>query len=148
MHQGAYDNITVFDQGAQIPADHSAANDLNKIVRAEYEDPFYTDLAIIRFHICTSQRFANKRYRKPLMPGKHPSSPRISIKPGFCIAYPGTHPDKAIQSPDTKEIRDCCYQPSCSGPTCGAIEWKRGYLSLVLASRWPFAGMEGVHQQV
>ncbi|GAQ11681.1 hypothetical protein ALT_9002 [Aspergillus lentulus] len=31
MHQGAYDNITVFDQGAQIPADHSAANDLNKI---------------------------------------------------------------------------------------------------------------------
>jgi sarcosine oxidase/L-pipecolate oxidase len=57
--QDGYDNITVFDRGGQIPADHSAANDLNKIVRAEYEDPFYTDLAIVSFHSCKSQRFAN-----------------------------------------------------------------------------------------
>ncbi|KUL89502.1 hypothetical protein ZTR_04289 [Talaromyces verruculosus] len=44
--QNGYENITVFEQGDQIPARQSAANDLNKIVRAEYEDPFYTDLAI------------------------------------------------------------------------------------------------------
>lgn len=43
-----YNNITVLEQGEQIPAGQSAANDLNKIVRAEYEDPFYTDLAIVR----------------------------------------------------------------------------------------------------
>ncbi|GFF98800.1 L-saccharopine oxidase [Aspergillus udagawae] len=41
-----YRNISVFEQDGQIPPRYSAANDLNKIVRAEYEDPFYTDLTL------------------------------------------------------------------------------------------------------
>ena len=40
-------NITVFDKAAQIPSQYSAAYDLNKIVRPEYEDPFYTELALV-----------------------------------------------------------------------------------------------------
>ncbi|KAH7028775.1 FAD dependent oxidoreductase [Microdochium trichocladiopsis] len=39
-----YTDITVFEQDAQIPSKYSAANDLNKIMRVEYEDPWYTDL--------------------------------------------------------------------------------------------------------
>ncbi|RDW90649.1 NAD(P)/FAD-dependent oxidoreductase [Aspergillus mulundensis] len=44
--QNNYTDITVFEQDEQIPPRYSAANDLNKIVRAEYEDKFYTDLTI------------------------------------------------------------------------------------------------------
>ncbi|KAL4998086.1 FAD dependent oxidoreductase [Aspergillus recurvatus] len=44
--QNNYTDITVFEQDDQIPPRYSAANDLNKIVRAEYEDPFYTDLTV------------------------------------------------------------------------------------------------------
>ncbi|KAL2398604.1 L-saccharopine oxidase [Exophiala dermatitidis] len=41
-----YTNITVFDQASEIPSPYSGAYDLNKIVRAEYEDEFYTELAL------------------------------------------------------------------------------------------------------
>ncbi|KAI1861303.1 uncharacterized protein JN550_010982 [Neoarthrinium moseri] len=44
--QDGYTNITVFDRGDEVPSPYSAANDLNKIMRPEYEDPFYTNLAI------------------------------------------------------------------------------------------------------
>lgn len=45
--QDGYTNITVFDRADEIPSKYSAAYDLNKIVRAEYEDPFYTELALV-----------------------------------------------------------------------------------------------------
>jgi sarcosine oxidase/L-pipecolate oxidase len=42
-----YTNITVFEKDAEIPSRWSAANDLNKIMRAEYEDDFYTELGVV-----------------------------------------------------------------------------------------------------
>ncbi|KAH7388895.1 FAD dependent oxidoreductase [Cadophora sp. MPI-SDFR-AT-0126] len=45
LAQDGYTNITVLDR-ASVPSPFSAGNDLNKIVRAEYEDPFYTELAL------------------------------------------------------------------------------------------------------
>ena len=47
LTQKGYSNITVFEKDDQVPARYSAANDLNKIVRAEYEDDFYTDLTVV-----------------------------------------------------------------------------------------------------
>jgi sarcosine oxidase / L-pipecolate oxidase len=41
-----YSAVTVLEAGSTIPSPLSAANDINKIVRAEYIDPFYTDLAL------------------------------------------------------------------------------------------------------
>ncbi|TDZ25305.1 L-saccharopine oxidase [Colletotrichum orbiculare MAFF 240422] len=41
-----YTDISVYDKHEQIPPEESAANDINKILRAEYEDPFYTDLTL------------------------------------------------------------------------------------------------------
>ncbi|KAF2098801.1 oxygen oxidoreductase [Rhizodiscina lignyota] len=41
-----YTNVTVFDQASEVPSPYSGAYDLNKIVRAEYEDEFYTELAL------------------------------------------------------------------------------------------------------
>ncbi|RYP88189.1 hypothetical protein DL769_000287 [Monosporascus sp. CRB-8-3] len=46
LSRAGYTNITVLDKSKQIPSGYSAANDINKILRAEYEDPFYTDLAV------------------------------------------------------------------------------------------------------
>ena len=45
--KSGYDNITILEKDEQIPSRYSAANDLNKIVRAEYEDPFYTELTVV-----------------------------------------------------------------------------------------------------
>ena len=42
-----YVDITVLERAEHIPSRYSAAWDLNKIVRAEYEDPFYTELALV-----------------------------------------------------------------------------------------------------
>lgn len=49
LTRSGYTNISVYERDDHIPPRYSAANDLNKIVRAEYEDPFYTDLTIVSF---------------------------------------------------------------------------------------------------
>ena len=48
MTESGYTNIAVYERATQIPSPYSAAWDINKIVRAEYEDPFYTKLALVR----------------------------------------------------------------------------------------------------
>ncbi|CAK7221356.1 hypothetical protein SEUCBS140593_004543 [Sporothrix eucalyptigena] len=56
--QHGYRNITVVDRASEIPSPYSAGCDLNKILRAEYEDPFYTDLALEAFVAWQSPFFA------------------------------------------------------------------------------------------
>lgn len=46
MALSGYKSITVLEAGDVIPSPLTAANDLNKIIRAEYEDPFYTEMAL------------------------------------------------------------------------------------------------------
>lgn len=48
LAQAGYHNITIFDKGADIPSGFSAANHVNKILRAEYDDDFKTNLAVVR----------------------------------------------------------------------------------------------------
>jgi sarcosine oxidase/L-pipecolate oxidase len=47
LSQSGYKDITVLERDSEIPSKFSAAFDINKIVRAEYEDPFYIDLSIV-----------------------------------------------------------------------------------------------------
>ena len=47
LRQSGYTDITVFETADSIPSRYSAAYDINKIVRAEYEESFYTDLALV-----------------------------------------------------------------------------------------------------
>ena len=47
LTNAGYTNVIVFDRASEIPSRYSAGYDLNKIVRPEYEDPFYTDLALV-----------------------------------------------------------------------------------------------------
>ena len=47
LAKSGYKNITILEKSCAVPPEQSAGNDLNKIVRAEYEDPFYTELALV-----------------------------------------------------------------------------------------------------
>ncbi|KAJ9143472.1 FAD dependent oxidoreductase [Pleurostoma richardsiae] len=73
-----YTNITVFEQD-NIPSGYSAANDINKILRAEYEDPFYTALAV-----------------KALSAWKTPLFAPHFHQTGFLHCISGQAPEKAI----------------------------------------------------
>jgi hypothetical protein len=50
LAKAGYKNITVLEKASSIPPTLSAANDYNKIIRAEYEDPWYSELALARSH--------------------------------------------------------------------------------------------------
>jgi NADPH-dependent 2,4-dienoyl-CoA reductase/sulfur reductase-like enzyme len=54
LTRSGFTNISVYEKDDHIPPRYSAANDLNKIVRAEYEDPFYTDLTIVSYFLHSS----------------------------------------------------------------------------------------------
>ncbi|GAP82339.1 putative FAD dependent oxidoreductase [Rosellinia necatrix] len=83
LAQAGYRDVTVFDKGAEIPSPFSAANDLNKILRAEYEDEFYTNLAVE----------ALKAWKTPLFaPHYHQT--------GFLHCVSGEAPQKAIDTLD------------------------------------------------
>ncbi|KAI1387985.1 FAD dependent oxidoreductase [Hypoxylon trugodes] len=41
-----YYNVTMLEKDDVVPSRFSAANDLNKVIRAEYADSFYTDLSV------------------------------------------------------------------------------------------------------
>lgn len=46
LARAGYKSVTVLEKGASIPSPLSAGNDINKIIRGEYEDPFYSELAL------------------------------------------------------------------------------------------------------
>ncbi|KAL2113078.1 hypothetical protein VUR80DRAFT_5501 [Thermomyces stellatus] len=46
LASNGYSDITVLEKGDAVPSGFSAAFDLNKVIRAEYADPFYTDLSL------------------------------------------------------------------------------------------------------
>lgn len=82
LSRNGYTNITVFEKDEEIPSRWSAANDLNKIARAEYEDDWYTNLAIVCFapDVFLNQRAPKltKNTRKRWKNGKHLSMPPTS----------------------------------------------------------------------
>lgn len=47
LASAGYTNITVLEKDGQIPSRFSAGYDLNKIVRPEYADSFYTALTLV-----------------------------------------------------------------------------------------------------
>ncbi|KAH7184645.1 FAD dependent oxidoreductase-domain-containing protein [Fusarium flagelliforme] len=46
LAQKGYKNITILEKDVDVPSRFSAAYDLNKVIRAEYADDFYTQLAL------------------------------------------------------------------------------------------------------
>jgi glycine/D-amino acid oxidase-like deaminating enzyme len=73
LSKQGYTNISVFEKDEEIPSRWSAANDLNKIMRAEYEDDFYTDLAVVSLMLTATSNhcLTDEMRRKQPMHGKH-----------------------------------------------------------------------------
>ncbi|WZH46968.1 fructosyl amino acid oxidase [Fusarium acuminatum] len=46
LAQKGYKNVTILEKDVDVPSRFSAAYDLNKVIRAEYADDFYTQLAL------------------------------------------------------------------------------------------------------
>jgi hypothetical protein len=79
LHARNYTDITVFEQDSHIPSKYSAANDLNKIMRVEYEDPWYTDLAIVSLLVPLSHNHSH-----PQIPPMFRGAPLTDLKPSSC----------------------------------------------------------------
>ncbi|KAK8030257.1 sarcosine oxidase [Apiospora rasikravindrae] len=77
--QAGHSNITVLEKSTAVPPADSAGNDLNKIIRAEYEDPFYAELAL--------QAMAAWKTNPLLAPYYHET--------GYLLANSAAAPDKA-----------------------------------------------------
>ncbi|KAI1441757.1 FAD dependent oxidoreductase [Annulohypoxylon stygium] len=58
LAKAGYTKVTVLEKSATFPPELSAGNDLNKILRAEYEDPFYAELALEALTAWKSPLFA------------------------------------------------------------------------------------------
>ncbi|KAI1100538.1 FAD dependent oxidoreductase [Jackrogersella minutella] len=58
LAKAGYTNVAVLEKSTTFPPELSAGNDLNKIIRAEYEDPFYAELALEAFAAWKSPLFA------------------------------------------------------------------------------------------
>ena len=89
LSQQGYTNITVFEKDADIPSRWSAANDLNKIMRAEYEDPWYTELGVVSVAVVTLLiQSLLTIYRKLQRNGKLPSMRPTSTASAISTAFP------------------------------------------------------------
>ncbi|KAH6679995.1 FAD dependent oxidoreductase [Plectosphaerella plurivora] len=122
-----YTNVTIFDRATEAPSPFSAANDLNKIVRAQYDDEFYTELGLQAIAAWKTEDWA---------PYYHQT--------GHLVTVSGHAPEKAVTCHEFAEdfvtkhkvlsrgvtplrtrddIRDVCWQ--LSGPLSGF----RGYFN-------------------
>ncbi|CAK4030521.1 FAD dependent oxidoreductase [Lecanosticta acicola] len=80
LSNAGYTNLCVYERAEKIPSQYSGAYDLNKIVRAEYEDAFYTKLALD----------AIEGWKTPLFgPYFHQT--------GYVVATTGRAPAKAVE---------------------------------------------------
>ncbi|KAL2834267.1 FAD dependent oxidoreductase [Aspergillus cavernicola] len=127
LSQNGYTDITIFEQDTQIPPRYSAANDLNKIVRAEYEDSFYTDLTIKAIAAWKTPLFAPHFHQTGFLHCVTGAAPEKAI--GTLKRFQGAannHPQlrpHVVQLNGPGDIRPWFWQ--CDGPLPG---WK-GYIN-------------------
>jgi sarcosine oxidase/L-pipecolate oxidase len=99
LSRNGYTNITVFEKDEEIPSRWSAANDLNKIARAEYEDDWYTDLAIVRHSLDVSfQNPGLTQNKEALKEWKTPFYAPYFHRVGFLNCCSEAAPQKAVET--------------------------------------------------
>ncbi|KAJ9144202.1 FAD dependent oxidoreductase [Pleurostoma richardsiae] len=80
LAKAGYKNITVLEKSPVIPSDLSAGNDLNKILRAEYEDPYYAELALQALAEWKTPLFAPYYHETGYLLGNSAAAPEKSKK--------------------------------------------------------------------
>ncbi|KAI0854193.1 FAD dependent oxidoreductase [Daldinia vernicosa] len=64
LASSGYTKVTVLEKDDVMPSRFSAGNDLNKVIRAEYADNFYTDLAVRAIRKWQSDPLYNPHFRQ------------------------------------------------------------------------------------
>ncbi|PPQ62942.1 hypothetical protein CVT24_006182 [Panaeolus cyanescens] len=62
--QRGYENVTILDRSDTLPAPDAASNDINRIVRSSYADPFYTQLAREAIALWKDKEFWGDSYQE------------------------------------------------------------------------------------
>ncbi|KAI5271265.1 oxygen oxidoreductase [Aureobasidium subglaciale] len=134
LHQSGYTNITIFETADSIPSRYSAAYDLNKIVRAEYEESFYTDLALL-----TLRKQAIEAWKDPLFgPYYHET--------GYIVATSGSAPTKAKKSLETA-LASVSKHPVFA-PGIQALENSDEFKKYAWQITGPLKGFTGYHNRL
>ncbi|KAJ5720009.1 FAD dependent oxidoreductase [Penicillium malachiteum] len=114
LSQKGYTNISVFEKDDNIPPRFSAANDLNKIVRAEYEDPFYTDLTIKAIAAWKTPLFAPHFHQTGFLHCVSGAAPEKAVDTlNRFQASAEKHPDikpHVVPLENEKDVRQACWQ--------------------------------------
>ncbi|EXJ55456.1 hypothetical protein A1O7_08383 [Cladophialophora yegresii CBS 114405] len=127
--EAGYKNITVFDRASEIPSRYSAAYDLNKIVRAEYEDDFYTDLALK----------AINRWKTPLWG-------RNFHQVGYVLATSSEAPAKAVKHLQTALLSVKDHPVFAAGIT--PLETPQAFKDIYWQFSGPLSGFRGYHNRL
>ncbi|KAI1348765.1 FAD dependent oxidoreductase [Xylaria sp. FL0043] len=80
LARAGYPNILVLDKGATVPSAYSAANDINKILRVEYDDDFYTNLAVEALKAWKTPLFAPHYHQTGFLHCVSEAAPEKAIK--------------------------------------------------------------------
>nr|POF01400.1 l-saccharopine oxidase [Quercus suber] len=97
LTKAGHSDITVYERAEAIPSPYSAAFDLNKIVRAEYEDPFYTELALEAMKAWKTRLFGAHYHQT-----------------GYVVATTGRAPAKAVEHLE-KALKSIESDPALAG---------------------------------
>ncbi|KAJ5131032.1 FAD dependent oxidoreductase [Penicillium bovifimosum] len=144
LTRSGFTDISVFERDDHIPPRYSAANDLNKIVRAEYEDPFYTDLTIKAIAAWKTPLFAPHFHQTGFLHCVSGEAPQKAIDTlnRFRASADGNEQIKPHVVPlkDQNDIRQACWQ--LNGPLPG---WT-GYLNRFDGYAHSGNALAGVHR--
>ncbi|EME42294.1 hypothetical protein DOTSEDRAFT_73205 [Dothistroma septosporum NZE10] len=129
LTNAGYTNITVHERAEKIPSPYSAAHDLNKIVRAEYEDPFYTQLALE----------AIEQWKTPLFgPYYHQT--------GYVVATTGRAPQKAITHLQ-EALKNIEHHP-VFGPGVRRLDGAKDFKDYTWQYSGPLSGFKGYFNRI
>ncbi|KAF3057074.1 L-saccharopine oxidase [Daldinia childiae] len=126
LAKAGYTNITILEKSSTFPPELSAGNDLNKILRAEYEDPFYAELALEAMAAWKSPLFAPYYHETGYLLCNSAAAPEKSKK-SLQKALDSISQHPAFKNKITPVIsRDDIHKvaPAFSGP----MQWK-GYFN-------------------
>ena len=124
LHSAGYTNITIFDRADKMPSVYSAAYDLNKIVRVEYEDKFYTNLALD----------ALEEWKSPLFgPYYHQT--------GYVVAATSRAPQKAVEH--LEKALSSVEQDPALAPAIRRLETRDDFREYTWQYSGPLTGMRG-----
>ncbi|KAJ9608628.1 hypothetical protein H2200_006399 [Cladophialophora chaetospira] len=124
-----YANITVFDQASEIPSPYSGAYDLNKIVRAEYEDNFYTELALK----------AINRWKTALWGANF-------HQVGYVLATSSAAPEKAVKHLQTALLSVKSHPVFANGIT--PLDTSQDFKEIYWQFDGPLTGFRGYHNRL